>query len=60
LPNLFVGAMEAALIMPSSGTVERVFSLLTQCFSDKQGRALADLKETSVMLRYNENFRNKE
>jgi hypothetical protein len=42
LPNLFIGAMEAALIMPSSGAAERVFSLLTQCFSDKQGRALED------------------
>jgi hypothetical protein len=57
---VLMGASEAALVMPSSGTAERVFSLLTQCFSDKQSTALEDFKETSVILRYNMNFREKE
>jgi hypothetical protein len=47
------------LKLPSSGTAERVFSLLAQCFSDKQANTLEDCKEASVMLRYNNNFRNK-
>ena len=60
IPSLFLGALEAALIMPSSGTAERVFSLLNQGFSNNQCRALEDYKESSVMLRYNDNFRMKE
>ena len=59
LPRLFTAYMEAAVIMPSSGTSERVFSILSSCFRDNQTRCLQDIKETTVMLRYNESFRNK-
>ena len=48
---------EVALVMTSSDSVERDFSLLNSRFSDKQRRALNDYKEASLIIRYNEKFR---
>ena len=60
LPNLFEIVSEAALISPSSASVERLFSLLTKCFGDCQERALEDYKAAVVILRYNTRKRNNE
>jgi hypothetical protein len=46
-------AREVALIIPSSWTVERVFSLLAQGLGDNQLSALEDYIFASVMVRYN-------
>jgi hypothetical protein len=53
LPIWYKAANEAALITPSSCTVERVFSLLTQGFDDNQLNVLEDFLFASVMVRYN-------
>ena len=42
-----------ALLMPSSGAAERVFSLLNNLFSDQQTLALGDLIFLSLFLAYN-------
>ena len=52
LPNWWIGAKEVALITPSSCTVERVFSLLSQGMDDNQRRALEDYMCGSVLVRY--------
>ena len=59
LPAWYKLAEEAALVMCSSAAVERVFSLLNNSFDDSQQSSLNDYKESSVMIRYNENFREK-
>ena len=41
------------VIQPSSAAAERVFSLLSNNFSDRQTRCLEDYIETSLMLQYN-------
>lgn len=41
------------LFQPSSGCVERVFSILTAMFTDQQELALHDYVQTQVMLRFN-------
>lgn len=38
---------------PNSASAERVFSLLMCMFGDKQDNCLADLVQSSIMLRYN-------
>lgn len=43
----------ALLIQPSSAAAERVFSILSNSFTDRQTRSLEDYTETSVMLQYN-------
>jgi len=53
LPVLFLAAKEAALLQPSSGTVERVFSMLDWMFTSQQDGCLQDGKEASVKMRYN-------
>lgn len=53
LPTFWKIAQEVALVTPSSCTVERVFSLLTQGFSDNQKGALEDYLFASVTVRYN-------
>lgn len=60
LPNWYRAASEVALLTPSSGNVERVFSLYETMFNDNQGSALEDYKQTAVLLRYNENKRRRE
>lgn len=57
LPIWYKVAEEAALVMCSSASVERVFSLLNCLFDDQQQKCLNDYKEASVMIRYNENYR---
>ena len=47
------GAQLAALVMPSSGAAERVFSLLNNLFSDRQSTALSDVIFLSLFLAYN-------
>ena len=59
LPLWYKVAAEVALVMCSSASVERVFSLLNCLFDDSQHRCLNDYKEASIMIRYNENFRAK-
>ena len=58
--RLYKLAEEAALVMCSSAAVERVFSLLNNSFNDSKQNSLNDYKESSVMIRYDENFREKQ
>ena len=53
LPNWWIGAKEVALITPSSFTIERVFSLLSQCMYDNRRSALENYMCGSVLVRYN-------
>jgi hypothetical protein len=53
MPIFFLASRDVGLIAPSSGTIERAFSLLTQGFTDQQEGALEDYKTASVMIRYN-------
>ena len=57
LPIWYKVAEEVVLVMVSSASVERVFSLLNHSFDDHQQSALQDYKEATVRLRYNENWR---
>lgn len=54
LPVWYALACNIALIMTSSASVERLFSLYEGRFSDQQQGALEDYKEASIMLHYNE------
>ena len=53
LKTWFRASRDVCLITPSSATIERVFSLLSQGFHDSQGRALEDYKSSSIKIRYN-------
>ena len=53
LPCLSEACKIALLIQPSSAAAERVFSILSNSFTDRQTRSLEDYTETSVMLQYN-------
>ena len=44
---------EHILVQPSSAAAERIFSILSNSFTDRQEHALRDYIETSVMLQYN-------
>jgi hypothetical protein len=57
LPEWSNCAMEIGLVMTSSGCVERIFSLYTSMFDVEQESALEDLREASIMLRFNEGQR---
>lgn len=57
LPYWYKVAADVALVMTSSASVERVFSLLNSRFNDQQQRALKDYKEASLRITYNERFR---
>ena len=59
LPLLYALSCDVALIVPSSCTVERIFSMYEQRFSSSQERALEDLKATGTILAYNTNFRDR-
>ena len=48
VPSQIVGSFT-----PNSAAAERVFSLLKLMFGDTQTRALADMLQASLMLRYN-------
>lgn len=54
LPVWYKLACNVALIMTSSASVERLFSLYEGRFGDQQQGALEDYKEAGIMLRYNE------
>ena len=41
------------LVQPSSAAAERIFSLLTNSFSEQQTSVLEDSVEASIMLQYN-------
>ena len=47
----------AAVFQPSSGAVERLFSVLDWMFTNRQESCLADYKSTSVMMSINERAR---
>ena len=53
LPNWSSICKSVLLVQPSSATAERVFSILTNSFTDRQEHSLKDYIETSVMLQYN-------
>jgi hypothetical protein len=57
LPLWYKVAAEVALIMCSSASVERVFSLPNCMFDEHQHQVLNDYKEASIKIRYNENYR---
>ena len=40
-------------LTPNSAAAERVFSMLKQMFGDMQMRALADMIQAALMLKYN-------
>jgi hypothetical protein len=50
----------AALFQSSSAAAERVFSMLSWMFGEDQDAALQDYKEASLLLRYNELWRQRE
>ena len=49
----------AILIQPSSGSVERVFSIFKQMFDDNQRSSLNDAISLGVSIRFNDLWRNK-
>lgn len=53
LPHWARAAKEVALVMTSSGSVERVFSVYESVFNEQQDMALEDRRAASVMIRYN-------
>ena len=53
LPSWSAAAKKALLVQPSSGSAERVFSLLNYSFGDQQDHSLKDYIKTSLMLQYN-------
>lgn len=53
LPHWSAAFQLILLVQPSSAAAERVFSLLTNSFSEKQTSALEDCIEASIMLQYN-------
>lgn len=59
IPSWFSATCEVALIMPSSSCVERIFALYNALFTNNQQSALEDMKQASVMIKFNENQRKK-
>jgi hypothetical protein len=57
LPFWFKAALEVAIVFTSSGCVERIFSLYDSLFGASQESALEDVREASVMMRFNANQR---
>ena len=53
LPAWSCVAKKIMLLQPSSGSVERVFSLLNSTFGDQQDTSLLDYIQASLMLQYN-------
>ena len=53
LPNWAKACKSLLLIQPSSAAAERVFSILSNSFTEKQTHSLRDYIEASVMLQYN-------
>lgn len=59
LTSWYLAAADVALYMTSSACSERIFSLYQGMFSEEQESIIEDRREASVMLRFNENQRNK-
>ena len=57
LAQSYKGACEVALIMTSSASCERAFSLYVTMFTDAQQSCLEDRVEGSIMIRHNDNQR---
>ena len=57
LPSWYVVAEYVALIQPSSGCSERIFSMAGSLFDEQQSSCLEDRKEAAVMIRSNNNWR---
>ena len=57
IASWYQGAQYIALIQPSSGSSERVFSLVESLFDHTQTSALEDMKEAGVMIRANNNYK---
>ena len=53
LPAWSSAVRKVSLLQPSSAAAERVFSLLTNTFGDKQQTSLSDYVEASLMVQYN-------
>ena len=54
LPHWSLAATKVLVVQPSSAAAERVFSILSNSFTDKQEHSLEDYVEASVMLQYNQ------
>jgi len=54
LPKWSTAFKVALLIQPSTAAAERVFSLLSNSFTERQTRSMEDYIETSVMVQYND------
>jgi hypothetical protein len=59
LPHWFEFACICALVMTSSGCVERLFSLYVAMFGELMERCLEDRRECTIMLNFNNRQRNK-
>jgi hypothetical protein len=53
LPNWFHWARIAFTVVPTSASVERLFSVLKRVFGDLSEHAYEDLVELSCLLKYN-------
>ena len=53
LPNWSNTCKSVLLVQPSSAAAERVFSILSNSFTDRQEHSLKEYIETFVMLQYN-------
>ena len=53
LPHRSQACKNVLLVQPSSAAAERVFSILSSSFTERQTSSLEDYIETSVMLQYN-------
>ena len=53
-PTWALGMQIVGSFPPNSAAAERVFSLLKLMFGDLQDKALADMLQAALMLRYNE------
>ena len=59
LPTWWLCAKEITLITPSSCTVERVFSMLAHGFDQTQEKSLEDYVLASIMIKYNQIWKEK-
>ena len=53
LPHWLKACKILLLVQPSSVAAERVFSILSNSFTDTQRSSLEDYIETSIMIQYN-------
>ena len=54
LSHWSLAARKVLVVQPSPAAAERVFSILSNSFTDQQQHSLEDYVETSVMLQYNQ------